>query len=299
MSLLGASSRRITAIVPPETDGETQMSVDFVWNGAASTAQQLTVGALLADELHLVANPAYSPTTGDLYLTRSGSRGQDLPVTLFKLDTYGELHEISGDILNPTGLAFDRTGQLFISSRADGTVYRMTALDAVPFARNLGVATDLAFDFRGDLYVGDRTGTIHRINPLGESQAWAEIEPSVAAYHLAFGPDDALYVTGPTVASNDAIVRITPSGRVEKFFGGFVRPQGLAFDRAGNLYVVGCYQARRGVWRIPPEADDCELILAGNNLVGICFSDAGDLIAATHHAVYRVPLGIIGWLPTI
>lgn len=298
-SLLGTSSRRVTAIVPPELIDETRVSVDFVWNGNTSNKQYLTVGELLADDLHLVANPAYSPVTGELYLTRSGSRGQELPVTLFKLDAYGDLHEISGDIMNPTGLAFDRTGQLFVSSRADGIVYRVTALDAVPFARNLGVATDLAFDFRGDLYVGDRTGTIHRINPLGEAQAWVEIEPSVAAYHLAFGPDDALYVAGPTVSSNDAIVRITPAGRVEKFFSGFMRPQGLAFDRAGNLYVVACYRGRRGVWRIPSEADDCELILAASNLVGLCFNEEGDLIAGAHNAVYRVPLGITGWLPTI
>jgi hypothetical protein len=46
------------------------------------------------------------------------------------------------------------------------------------------------------LYVGDRTGTIFRVNEIGEEKAWAQIEPSVSAYHLAFGPDGSLFVTG-------------------------------------------------------------------------------------------------------
>ena len=197
--LVGASARRVLALVPDMTDGPV-VPVQLVCDGVAGPSRDLIVGELLADDLHLVANPAFDKITGALYVTRSGPRGQELPVTLFRLDSYGDLHDISGDLMNPTGLAFDKKGQLFVSSRADGTVYRVTEFAAVPFARNLGVATGIAFNGAGELFVGDRTGTIHRVNALGEARAWAELEPSVAAYHLAFGPDDALYVTGPTVS---------------------------------------------------------------------------------------------------
>ena len=115
--------------------------------------------------------------------------------------------------------------------------------EAVAFARNLGVATGMAFDRSGLMYVGDRTGTIFKVNGIGEERAWTQIEPSVSAFHLAFGPDDALYVTGPTVTSFDCIWRINPDGEIDVFFKGLGRPQGLAFDRDGNL-VRGCCVAR-------------------------------------------------------
>ena len=37
------------------------------------------------------------------------------------------------------------------------------------------------------------------------------LEPSIAAYHLAFGFDEYLYVAGPTTSSFDSIYRISPS----------------------------------------------------------------------------------------
>ena len=66
----------------------------------------------------------------------------------------------------------------------------------------------------------------------------ATLPPSVAAFHLAFGPDGYLYVTAPTLGTHDAVYRITPDGEVSPFCAGFGRPQGLAFDAAGHLYVV-------------------------------------------------------------
>jgi hypothetical protein len=58
------------------------------------------------------------------------------------------------------------------------------------------------------MYVGDRSGTIFQVNGIGEERPWAQIEPSVSAFHLAFGPDGDLYVTGPTVTSFDCVWRV-------------------------------------------------------------------------------------------
>jgi streptogramin lyase len=293
--LTGASARRALAVVPPETEGADAV-VQLVCDGVASAPQTFIVADFIADGLHPVANPAIDPQSHALYVTRSGGRGEELPVTIYRFDADGDIEDFSGDVVNPTGIAFGPDGQMYVSSRYDGTVYRVNALSAVPFAEHLGVATGLAFNHDGDLFVGDRTGNIFRVNPDGDVRAWAEIEPSVAAFHLAFAPDGALYVAGPTVSSNDAVWRISPQGRAEKFFEGFVRPQGLAFDQAGNLYVCACYRGRRGVWRIPPGGHSIELAVAGNNLVGLCFSADGDLIAATTDAVYSLPLGLYGTL---
>ena len=295
--MVGASPRRVLAVVPEGIGGgETAVRLES-GDGLRTNPFGLVVGRKLADDLHIVANPAYDPDDGSLYVTRSGSRGQRVPVSLFRVEPGGELMNLHGEVTNPTGIAFDRQGRMFVTSRLDGTVYRVSHFDEVePFARDLGTATGLAFDRQGRMYVGDRTGTIHRVDAAGRSEEWAQLEPSVAAYHLAFGPDDALYVTGATVSSHEAITRIDPQRRKSVFFRGLGRPHGLAFDTEGNLYVAASLRGRRGVVRIDREGREARLFVAGTNVVGLAFSAAGDMAVATSEAVYSLPLGIRGTL---
>jgi sugar lactone lactonase YvrE len=288
--IVALSPRRVLAIVP-ELKQSGLIEVTLESNGHRSEGATLEVGKQLAEDLHPVANPAFDPDDGSLFVTRSGSRGEQLPITIFRIDVSGEVTEFSGDITNPTGIAFDSSGQMFVSSRMDGIVYRITPFkEAVPFARNLGVATGIAFDHSDTMYVGDRTGTIYKVNGIGEESAWAQLEPSVSAYHLAFGPGGDLYVTGPTVASFDSVWRINAQGEVSVFYKGLGRPQGLAFDGFGNLCVVASLRGRRGVVRISPDGKDARMFVAGMNLVGLAFSVTGDLALASTDSIYSLTL---------
>ena len=286
--IVALSPRRILAVVPElKADGRFEVRVEG--GGVSSETANIRVGKRLAEDLHPVANPAFDPDDGAVFVTRSGSRGEHLPVTLFRIDVNGELTEFSGDITNPTGIAFDSTGQMFVSSRMDGTIYRITPFkEAVPFARNLGIATGIAFDKSDTMYVGDRTGTIYKVNGIGEESSWAQLEPSVSAYHLAVGPDDAVYVAGPTVASFDSIMRIDAKGDVSVFYKGLGRPQGLTFDQSGNLLVAASLRGRRGIVRISSDGKAAEMFLAGMNLVGLAFSPTGDFALASTDSVYRL-----------
>lgn len=292
--LTGASARRVLAIVPELNRGG-EIEVVLESGADRSSPARFVVGGRLAEDVHPVANPAFDPDDGSLFVTRSGSRGQQFSVSIFRIDSGGTMMDFSGDITNPTGIAFDKAGQMFVTSRLDGTVYRVTPFkEAVVFASNLGVATGLVFDSKGLMYVGDRTGTIYRVNGIGEGTPWAQLEPSVSAYHMAFGPDGNLYVTGPTVSSHDAVMRINESGEASVFYRGLGRPQGLAFDSNGNLYVAASLGGRRGIVRIGPDGTDAELFVAGMNLVGLAFSATGDMVVATNDAVYSLPLDIHG-----
>ena len=288
--LVALSPKRALAIVP-ETRENGQVLITLESQGVKSSDANIIVGRRLAEDLHPVSNPAFDPDDGALFVTRSGARGEQLPVTLFRIDVSGEMTEFSGDITNPTGIAFDSRGQMFISSRMDGTVYRVTPFkEAVPFAHGLGVATGIAFDRDDTMYVGDRTGTIFKVNGIGEETQWVQLESSVSAYHLAVGPDDALYVTGPTVASFDSVMRVAPDGSVSTFYKGLGRPQGLAFDPDGNLLVAASLRGRRGIVSITPDGKDASLFLAGMNLVGLAFNSSGDLVVASTDSVYSVTL---------
>ncbi|HVQ38955.1 MAG TPA: hypothetical protein VMS31_15560, partial [Pyrinomonadaceae bacterium] len=289
--IVALSPKRVLAIVP-ELKQNGRVAIRLENRELLSEPVYATVGRRLAEDVHPVTNPAFDPDDGALFVTRSGSRGEQLPVTLFRIDVTGQISEFSGDITNPTAIAFDSTGQMFVSSRMDGSVYRITPFkEAVAFVGNLGVATGIAFDSSGTMYVGDRTGTIYKVNGIGEESSWAQLEPSVSAYHLAVGPDDALYVAGPTVASFDSIMRVDTNGEVSLFYKGLGRPQGLAFDTQGNLLVAASLRGRRGIVRISPDGKQAELFVAGMNLVGLAFSATGDMAIASTDSIYRLDVG--------
>ena len=117
---------------------------------------------------------------------------------------------------------------------------------------DLGVATGLAFAPDGSLFVGDRSGTIFRIDGQGRTETVASLPGSMAAFHLAFGPDGWLYVSAPTLSTYDLLRRVDASGRVETLDWVFGRPQGLAFDRAGVLHVVEALAGASGVYALRP-----------------------------------------------
>lgn len=251
------------------------------------------IGILVADTLHPVANPVVD-RFGNVYTTFSGSPGQKTPVSIYKIDANHHSTPLVSDLMNATGLAIDAEGVLYASSRHDGVVYQISpAGNTSVYVEGMGVATGIAFDVDGNLYVGDRSGTIFKISRERQIYVFATLEPSIAAYHLAFGPDDYLYVTGPTTSSFDSVHRISHAGHVETFYRGLGRPQGMAFDVAGNLYVAASLGGRRGVVRIEPD-QKAELFLSGPAIVGLAFSPSKALILATNNSIYRVDVGIEG-----
>jgi sugar lactone lactonase YvrE len=295
-----AATHKRALVLVPKLDGggdcEVSLSVGEEPKAVGQPAP-FVAGKKLAGGIHPVTNPAFDPSDGSLFVTRSGSRGEHIPVSLFRIGPDENVTEFSGDIANPTSIAFDKGGRMFVTSRLEGAAYRITPLkEVVEFASDLGIATGLAFNRDGEMFVGDRGGTIYRVNEIGEARAWATVEPSVSAYHLAFGPDGFLYMTGPTVCSFDEIIRFNEVGEPSVFFRGLGRPQGLAFDRDGNLYVAASLRGRRGIVRISRDGGQAEVVVAGMNLVGLAFGPNGDMIVATNDSVYSLPLGIHGTL---
>jgi sugar lactone lactonase YvrE len=251
------------------------------------------VGLQIAENLHPVANPAVDKG-GNIFATFSGSRGQKTPVAVYKVDPNFRVKPFISDLMNATGLAFNREGLLHISSRHDGIVYQANPGGNMSiYVEGMGVATGIAFDGEGNLYVGDRSGTIFKISPERQIFVFATIEPSIAAFHLVFGPDRYLYVTGPTTSSFDSVKRISPDGEMELFYRGLGRPQGMAFDAEGRLYVAASFGGHKGIVRIEPDRR-AELFLSGPNIVGLAFTPSRSLVVATNNALYRVDVDIKG-----
>lgn len=289
-SLLVSSPSRLVVRVP---EGVVSGDLTVDTGNAVSAPVAVAVGMTIAENLHPVANPALD-SAGNIFSTFSGSREQKVPVSVYKIDRDHTVRPFLKDLMNPTGLAFDREGQLYISSRMEGTIYRVTPDgQRSVYAEGMGIATGIAFDGSENLFVGDRTGTIFKISRDRQIFVFATLEASVAAYHLAFGPYGDLYVTGPTTSSYDHVFRISPAGEVTSFYRGLGRPQGLAFDNEGNLYVAASLAGRRGVVRLTPDAK-AELVVSGYSIVGLAFTSHRSLILATNSSLIELFMDIEG-----
>lgn len=187
---------------------------------------------------------------GRLYC--GGERGQ-----IFRLSLEERRIEQVGDTGGfCLGMAFDRTGDLFICDSRHAAVFRfkpdtgsleLFATEAA--GRRLRIPNYPAFDSRGYLYVSDsyefkQPGPgIFRFAPDGTGELWCD-EPLNFANGLAFAPDEsALYVI-ESFARSLSRIPIGPAGEAgpkEHVAHVGVVPDGLAFDAEGRLYVA-CYE---------------------------------------------------------
>jgi len=163
------------------------------------------------------------------------------------------------DVPNPTGLAFDATGDLYVGSgggvrRFNGTTGQFIDIFTTSGTVNLNQAEGLAFDSIGNLYVADfgadavlrygPTGTfIDAVVPSGNGGLE---EPTF----LAFDSEELLYVS--SFATNEVLRYNAADGvfidaYVTAEDGGVVGPRGIAFDPNGNLLVASDHEDRQDV----------------------------------------------------
>lgn len=292
------SSRRVVLIVPEDIDGgdvpirfhdglasAEATAGDPVCPAPADVSAVVSIGKPWATGLHQVDNPVFD-AAGRLYVTYSGSRGQESPVSIFRATRPGTREPFASGIVNATSMAVGPDGALYVSSRFEGTVHRVEN-DGThePVATDLGVPCGLAFDREGRMYVGDRSGTIFRVKN-GKAETFATVPPSVAAFHLAMSPGGDLYVAAPTLAAYDRVFRIAPDGTLSTLPFVFGRPQGIAFDATGVLHVVDALAGASGVYRIA-DGHSPELVVSGVGLIGLAFSPSGELVVCSNDTAYR------------
>jgi sugar lactone lactonase YvrE len=277
-----ASPTRLVFVVPPDLEpGPAPIRID----GVADEDYALTIAGEWATGLHQVDNPAFD-AAGNLFVAYSGSRGQEAPVSIFRVTPAGTREPFASGIANATSMVMGPDGGLYVTSRFDGTVHRVAADGThAQVASELGVACGLAFDADGWMYVGDRSGTVFRVRD-GRATAFATLPASVAAFHLAMSPEQELFVSAPTLAPYDHVFRIGRTGDVTPLPTPFGRPQGLAFSPDGVLHVVDALAGASGVYRLADIAAP-ELVVSAAALVGLAFGPSGELAVVSNDTAYR------------
>jgi sugar lactone lactonase YvrE len=278
-----ASPRRLVVTIPEGIEGG---SIPVKIPGAPGGTLYVSVGARWATGLHQVDNPIFDKD-GNLFVTYSGSRGQEAPVSIFRVTRDGTREPFASGIVNATSMALGPDGRLYVSSRFEGAVYRVDGNGRHELvASDLGVACGIAFDREGSMFVGDRSGTIFRVRD-GQTSAFASVPPSVAAFHLGMSADDELFVTAPTLNAYDYVYRVDRDGAVRPLPVPLGRPQGLAFAPDGSLHVIDALAGASGVYRFVDLNAPPEMVVSGGALVGIAFGPQGEMVVASNETAYR------------
>ena len=283
-----ASDTQLDVIIPAGVAGRVPVRVAGVQGAAA----YLDVGTLVATGVHQVDNPVFD-RRGTLYATFSGTRSHQSAVTIYRLYPDRAREPFVTNVAHPTSMAVGPDGALYVTDRFEGAVYKVDGKGTCEtVATDAGSVCGIAFGADGSMYLGDRAGSILKIDPHGVRSTLAELPPSVAAFHLAWGPDERLYVTAPSLSSCDPVYRVSAGGDIERLPVSFGRPQGLAFDRQGRLYVCEALAGSAGIYRFLPGHASPEKVLSTAAIVGLCFDPAGGLVVASNDTIHHLAVAI-------
>ena len=157
----------------------------------------------------------------------------------FNSVTYSSTTFASG-LANPTGLAFDTTGNFYVGDYGASTIYRYSPKGVRTTFATVGLQNPmgLAVDGAGNVYAANLWGNdITEYMPSGVESVFAYVSRPKA---LTFDSAGNLYVS----TADNTILRYDPQGHSEIFATssvGLNGPLGMQFDAAGDLYVANYF----------------------------------------------------------
>ncbi|MDH4130139.1 MAG: hypothetical protein OEV44_15400, partial [Spirochaetota bacterium] len=204
----------------------------------------------------------------------------------------GEKEVYLTGITNATSLAVGPDNALYIASRYDGKIYRSVKKNHFEiFSQGLGIAFGLAFNKKGDLYVGDRTGSIFSIDSQGQASFYASIPQSYIAFHMNFDNEDNLYVSNPVHMGENIIFRVDKNnGKFKVFYSGLSLFHGFIFDSKNTLYLAETKRNESRIIKIV-SGKYVSTILTGTNFLGLTFDKNLNLVVATSNSLYLIEKG--------
>ena len=181
----------------------------------------------------MVISATARAAVGDLY-EADFSSGR-----VYKISSDGTVTPFLAGFVNPTGLAFDSKGNLFVADSVFtagagfGKIYKVTPTGTITvFASGLNRPFGLAFDPVGDLFAADSgSGTIFEFLPGGAKFTFASGLSTPAG--LAFDATGNLLEND---FSSGIIFRFTFDGNKSPFASGLNSPDGLTVDTHGNVF---------------------------------------------------------------
>jgi hypothetical protein len=210
----------------------------FTWDGAQSI-----FASGLYKPLDLAVDSAGNVFVMD-YMIVGGVQATN--VAIFKITPNGTVTIFASSLSYASSLAVDKAGNLFVADYDNGTIYQYKPSGSrATFATGLYHPVGLAFDSMGNLFVADNSvgnlyqGSIYKYSPNGSRVVIAVLVPGDRPADLALDSIGNLYMAD----SGGNVYKYGISGPLRRYvrttFGSVPNSaQSLAFDSAGNLFVV-------------------------------------------------------------
>ena len=183
-------------------------------------------------------------------------------------------------VTDPSQLAFNSTGNLFVSSGAN--IYEYTPGGARSTFASGVVAQGLAFNTTGNLFVSSGAN-IYEYTPGGVRSTFASGLSDVS--YLTFSSAGNLFVA--TTQTNGMIVEITPGGVRSTFASGLGEYRGLAFNSAGNLFAMTAFE----IFEFTPGGTHSTFASGLGQPLGLAFNSAGNLFVGDSPDIYEFTPG--------
>jgi sugar lactone lactonase YvrE len=209
----------------------------FTWDGKQS---------IVVSELYKPRDLAFDSARNLFFVDYEILNGPGAAAAVYKATSNGMLTIFASGLSYPSALAVDKAGNLFVADYDSGIIYeyKPSGLRAT-FASGLYHPAGIAFDSGGNLFVVDNSigniyeGSIYEYNPNGSRVVVAVLDPSDRPAGLTCDSMGNLLMAdlgGKIYEYNlTGVLRRhprTPFGSVPN------SAQSLAFDSAGNLFVV-------------------------------------------------------------
>lgn len=218
---------------------------------------------------------------------------------VLRVSPAGRVTIVAEELDQPSGLALDSAGNLYISTFAqgmskEGTVVRIgTDGMKTVFAVGLSGAADLAIDSNDNLYVaGFSDNTIYRVSSMGEVTTFVTNISGPSA--LLLDTEGELLALS---SSEGALYRIDGMGDVVRIAGGLVAPSDLVLHPQGHVIAVDF--GHRRLMHVTPKGKLQLFALVPAGTVAAAFDthgnllltngDDGTLLKITSHLTIRCP----------
>jgi sugar lactone lactonase YvrE len=152
---------------------------------------------------------------------------------IFKFAADGSTSTFATGVEEP--VAFDASGNLFAVDGTTGTILKLSP-DGTrsTFASKVGVPSSLAFDAAGNLFVSEyNTGSIFKFTPTAKKSTFAEGKKHIIIL-LACDQAGNLFAAD---SDSDSIFKFTPDG-VTSTFATQIKVSDLVISAAGDLFTV-------------------------------------------------------------
>lgn len=286
---------RLVGVSPDRLIGEViyspqdKSTVPFSFNGGLVQSKPYDIFLpKRLSENHIFGTSPVADEEGNVYFIDLKELQDNKQSVIYRYNPKTESREIfiSG-IPAPTSLAyFDKV--LWVTGMIDRKLYRCIAPGEYEvFAQGLGSVFGLAVNSLGEIFVGDQTGSLFKVDSTGKASFYATLPETFKGYHFAFSETDELFVSIPSSVGKNFIYKVTTDQKAEPYLETMNILGALAFSPDGRLYWIENSREEGAVFRMNPDGE-AEKVISAGFLLGLNFNQAGDILLTDLHNLYQV-----------